>query len=118
MYDFQVQSLALKKDQKAARKQIVEAHFANIPESKGKQTLQESLLPSLLKSLLELQSQAILLQSAIEQASPILHQIFPLNTSAGNVTNKPSELLTKIREVQLACYQLSVWGHYYGPIIT
>jgi hypothetical protein len=89
----------LLKEQKTQRKSVVKTMVNNSPEKRAYMYVEDSLLPSIYSAFNELQSQADLLQTAIERSSPILQQIFPITSTSSFAPHRPPDVLKENREV-------------------
>ena len=89
----------MKKEQRINRNKAVLEAVANSPEQNGFKFVNTALLPSLSVVLNEIQIQSNLLRKAMESASPIIHQIFPMIPGTTFVSNKPGDLIKQNREV-------------------
>ena len=78
--------------EKARRKEIVDKLVSDSPETMGRNTIQESVLPSLFSGLRELRDQSHSLQSAIKKAAPILKRMDELKRESSSRTARPQQI--------------------------
>jgi hypothetical protein len=91
------QKSTLLKEQKSQRKSLVKKMVNSSPEKNAHTYIEESLLPSIYSVLIELQSQAHLLQTAMERSVQILQQVFPAKFASSSAPKNP-DVLKECRE--------------------